>query len=208
MSAAVSAPYDDTAQHQCQPTLRRASFSSFISFSFAFVAFIASRSCRRFSNDVRPLVGRNAALGGSQCLPLTRIPCCLVAAGATAGAASVVDISLRFKKQGLYDRGSEGCRRVGALVVVQRVRQAGEATAGTRESRLPKKKSDRKSARRPCKAEGGRATPLVDGAGPSPLCAQSCQSLIRLVCSVRQKPTESGCVTHQISSNVAGEIRV
>jgi len=51
-------------------TCRAASFSSFISFSFAFIAAWAFLSSVRFSNEFWPALGRNAAFGACHCLPM------------------------------------------------------------------------------------------------------------------------------------------
>jgi hypothetical protein len=54
-------------------TCRSSSFSSFISFSFAFMAAVASRSCVRFSYDLSPAPGRKAFRGACHCLPVQKV---------------------------------------------------------------------------------------------------------------------------------------
>ena len=53
-------------------TCLSSSFSSFISFSFAFVAVIALRPAVRFSYEVCPDVGRKADFWACHCLPITQ----------------------------------------------------------------------------------------------------------------------------------------
>lgn len=50
-------------------TFLSSSFSSFISFSLAFIVASATRSLARFSYEVSPEPGRKAFLGACHCLP-------------------------------------------------------------------------------------------------------------------------------------------
>lgn len=56
-------------QVSLQHTTRAASFSSFISFSFALTASMATFSTWRFAKELLPALGRNAFLGSCHCMP-------------------------------------------------------------------------------------------------------------------------------------------